>query len=289
MTAQNTPLRFGFVALLLGNICLAFGPLFVRSADTGPVASAFWRMGLAVPVLYLMTRVSGQRVGRPSGKLLTLIILAGIFFAADLASWHIGILRTKLANANLFGNSTSFVYPIYGFMVARQWPTRMQGLALSLAGVGAALLLGQSYELSPRNFVGDMFCILAGILYTVYFVLMGQARNSRGPWPLLSLSSLASLIPLLILALAMGEHIWPGDWTVLLMLALVSQVLGQGLMIYAVGSMPPLTIGLTLLTQPVVAALIGWWWFGEHLGPLDLVGAATIALALILVRTRASD
>lgn len=76
----------------------------------------------------------------------------------------------------------------------------------------------------------------------------------------------------------------PGNWTPLIILALVSQVLGQGLMTYALGRLSPLVIGLALLIQPVVAAAVGWIVYGERLGPLDLVGAVLVAIALVLVR-----
>ena len=52
--ATQAPLRFGLTALLIGNLCLAFGPVFVRMADTGPVASAFWRIALAIVPLFVI-------------------------------------------------------------------------------------------------------------------------------------------------------------------------------------------------------------------------------------------
>ncbi len=55
-------------------------------------------------------------------------------------------------------------------------------------------------------------------------------------------------------------------------------------MVYALGRMSPLVIGLSLLTQPITAALTGWLMFDETLSPPDLAGAALIALALVLVR-----
>jgi drug/metabolite transporter (DMT)-like permease len=69
-----------------------------------------------------------------------------------------------------------------------------------------------------------------------------------------------------------------------MILALSSQVLGQGLLVYALGALPPLVIGLTLLTQPAISALVGWLAYGETLSAMDWVGAAAIAAALVLVR-----
>ena len=280
--AQSAALPFA--ALIAANVALAFGPWFVRVTEVGPVAAAFWRIALAAPVL---TALAAATRGRPfaSARGLGWVIAgSGVLFAGDLALWHVGIHHTKLANATLFGNVATFVFPLWGFAVARAWPTRMQGVALLLAAGGAALLMGRSYQLSPENLVGDILCLLAGLLYAGYFILMVRVRERVAPLPALALSSVAAAAPLLIAALALGERVMPGDWTPLILLALCSQVIGQGLMTYALGRLSPLVIGLALLTQPIVAAVIGRAAFGERLGAAALIGAAMVAVALVLVR-----
>ncbi len=273
-----------FVAVVVANVMLAFGPWFVRMADTGPVAAAFWRITLAAPVIAALAIAAGGRPKRLGAGLWSMLILGGICFAADLGSWHLGILRTTLANATLFGNSATLIFPIYGFLVARAWPTRMQGFALVLALAGAALLMGRSYSLDARNLAGDLLCVLAGVLYAGYFIFMARARAVMAPLSSLALSSLASIVPLYIFASVMGERIWPDHWGALIGLALCSQVIGQGCMIYALGKLSPLVIGLALLIQPVVAGAIGWVVYGERLGATDLIGVLMVAAALVLVR-----
>jgi drug/metabolite transporter (DMT)-like permease len=265
-------------------MALAFGPLFVRMADTGPVASAFWRLALAAPVLLLLTRPTGQRIGHIALPMLGAIALGGIFFAADLGAWHLGILKTKLANATLLGNTASLLFPLYGFLIARALPSRAQGLALALALIGGVLLLGRSYELSRENLIGDLLCLLAGVLYTFYLIAIDRARAGLQAWPVLALSTLAGILPLFLFAHALGESIWPQNWGPLIGLALGSQLIGQGLLVYAMGHVRPLVTGLAFLTQPVIAAVIGWSLYGEALAPLDWIGAALIAAAMVLVR-----
>jgi drug/metabolite transporter (DMT)-like permease len=284
ISGDKARLGFAVAALVVGNLSLAFGPLFVRMADTGPVASAFWRMALATPLLFLVARVAGQPARRLSAGMWVVLAASGVMFAADLAAWHLGIVLTKLANANLLGNAAAFLLPLYAFFTARSWPTRTQGVALGLAGAGAALLLGRSFELSPQNFLGDLLCIVAGISYTAYLVIMARVREDLAPLPALAWSTLMSVLPLLLLAVLMGETIIPHLWTPLLLLTFFSQILGQGLMIYALGKVAPILYGITLLLQPMVAAMIGWLAYGERLGPADWVGTLLIALALVLVR-----
>lgn len=281
-----------FLALAGGNVALAFGPLFVRQAASdalvGPIAAGFWRLALAAPVLLVLTRLRGQPIGRPGWPVVGLIALGGVFFAADLAAWHLGILRTKMANATLLGNSASLIFPLYGFLVARSWPSRAQGVALLLAAAGGVLLMGRSYEVSPRYLVGDLLCLLAGVLYTFYLISIDRARARLQPWPVLALSTIAGVVPLLGFALLAGERIMPASWTPLVGLALVSQLIGQGLLVFAMGHVRPLVVGLAFLLQPVVAAAIGWLSFGEALTILDWIGAAAVAVAIVLVRRPAA-
>ncbi len=283
---QRAPRR-AIAAVIVANVALAFGPWFVRLADTGPVAAAFWRIALALPLLLAAAAWRGRGQGGGAfgraGALWLPLLIAGLAFAVDLGSWHIGIRRTTLANATLFGNCAVLIFPLYGFVAMRRWPTRIQGAALALAAVGATLLIGRSAELSSRHLAGDLFCLLAGVLYALYFIVMARVRRTLAPVPALALSSVASVAPLLGFALALGEPILPGDWTPLIALALVSQIAGQGLMIYALGHLTPLVVGLALLVQPLVAATIGWLAYGERLGATDAVGAVLVAVALAIV------
>ena len=280
--AIAAPGLIAFAALVVANVALAFGPWFVRATEVGPVAAGFWRLTLAVPFLVVLAVQQGARPMRLGWKLWAGLLAGGVCFAADLGTWHLGILRTTLANATLFGNVATLIFPIYGFLIARSWPTRTQAFALALAAAGGALLLGRSYQLDAKNLAGDLFCLLAGVLYTVYFILM--ARATLAPVSALTLSTLAGIAPLLLFALAMGERVLPAHWTPLIGLALCSQVLGQGLMIYALGRFTPLVIGIALLIQPVVAGIVGWLVYGERLGTADLVGVVMVATALVLVR-----
>jgi len=273
-----------FAALLTANMALALGPWFVRLADVGPVAAGFWRLAIAAPLLLLLCRAARQPVRAMPPRTWTVLALGGFFFAADLAAWHVGILHTTLANASLFGNISSLMFPIYGFLIARALPGRAQLFAMLLAAVGAVLLLGRSYQLSSQNLLGDLLCITGGLLYTFYLAAMGSARGTLQPLPTITVATIFGTVPLLLFALLLGETVWPQDWTPLLLLAFGSQLIGQGLIVYAIGHLPPLVIGLGLLTQPIVAAAIGWTVYGEQLGFVDIVGAVAIAVALVLVR-----
>lgn len=272
------------LALLGGNIALALGPWLVRLADTGPVSVGFWRLALALPFLALIARANSQRLVGISRRTAALVLLGGVFFGLDIASWHIGIGETRLANATLFGNSGSIILMIWTFIVLRRLPQGREWPAIVAALAGAAILLTRSMEISQTNFVGDLFCLIAGLLYAGYLLLLQHARKELGGWALLTLAGLASTPILLMTALTLGEPFWPTVWTPVVILALSSQIMGQGLLVYALRHFTPLIIGIALLTQPAVAALVGWLAFDEVLVPMDYAGIVLVGSALVLAK-----
>ncbi|RXZ30286.1 DMT family transporter [Sphingomonas desiccabilis] len=287
MTSGSRGTGMGLAAAVVANLTLATGPWLVRLAETGPVAAGFWRLALAMPALLIWSAVANPGALRRGLAFWPVLLVAGLAFAADLATWNVSIHRTTLANATLFANSATLIYPVYGFLIARAWPSRPQVAALLLAMVGGGMLLGQSAELSHAHLMGDLLALFAGLAYAVYFIGMARVRAAVPPMPALALSGIATMAPLLLLAIGLGERLMPtgtAGWGPLIGLALVSQVFGQGLMIYALGRLPPLVIGITLLLQPIVAGGIGWAVYGERPGVPDWIGALLVAVALVLVR-----
>ena len=271
-------------ALLLGNAALAMGPWFVRLADTGPVAAGFWRLFLAIPFIALLARANRQPLGGMQRGVLLAVLLGGVLFGLDIASWHVGIDYTRLANATVFGNAGSLVLMVWGFVAWRRLPRGSEWPALVAALAGAAILMGRSFGISAQTLYGDLLCLLAGLLYAGYLLILQDARQKLGNWSLLTWSCCASAVVLLFVALLRGEPIWPGDWRPVVGLSISSQLIGQGCLVYALRHFPPLVIGIALLCQPAVAALAGWISFGEVLSLVDLLGVALMGSALVLAK-----
>ena len=90
-----------FAALVVGALAMGISPIFVRLADVGPFASAFWRVTLALPLLWAWLRIAEAR--EPSdGRIGRADIFAGLAFAGDLFFWHLSIVTTSVANATFF-------------------------------------------------------------------------------------------------------------------------------------------------------------------------------------------
>jgi drug/metabolite transporter (DMT)-like permease len=152
------------------------------------------------------------------------------------------------------------------------------------AFVGAALLMGQSLDLSPLHFQGDILSLGAGLTYTVYLVLMMRVRQNTESWGALGMASAVAAVVLLAASLSAGEQVIPTVWWPVVLLAFTSQFFGQGCLTYALPHFSPLVIGLALLFQPALSAAAGWLAFGETLTAMDFIGSALVMIALVLVR-----
>ena len=277
-----------FAALIGGNVALAFGPWFVRLADTGPVAAGFWRLFLPLPLFLGLAWWEGGRgdgMGA-SRRSIAMVMAAGAFFALDLASWHVGIELTRLGNATLFGNAGSVILMAWGLITLRRGPTGGEWAAVIAALAGAAILMGRSLDISVATLMGDAFCLFAGLFYAFYLIPAQRARRTMGQWQVLSLVCLAGAPVLLVIAFLLNEPVWPTNWLPVIGLALSSQVIGQGLLVFSMKHFEALVIGLALLTQPAIAAAIGWFAFGEILLPLDIAGMLLLGGSLVLARTK---
>ena len=281
---QQPPSLLAFAALLAGNIAIAFGPLLVRFADSGPIATGFWRLALATPFLFFVGYRFGFRFSALGKSTIWQVIIAGLFFGVDIILWHIGIFQTKMANATLFANCASLILVVYGIFVARKMPSKWESAAVLFAFVGAALLMGQSLDLSPLHFQGDILSLGAGLTYTVYLVLMMRVRQNTESWGALGMASAVAAVILLTASIVAGEQVVPTVWWPVMLLAFTSQFFGQGCLTYALPHFSPLVIGLALLLQPALSAAAGWLAFGETLTTMDFMGSALVMIALVLVR-----
>lgn len=280
------------VALFAGAVSIAAAPILVRLADVAPVASAFWRVALAVPVLWAWEAVRTRRtragVGPADGPVPVLgLVLAGVFFAADLALWHLSILWTTVANATLLANVAPVFVVLAGYLFFSQRFSGRFLAGLVLAMVGVAALIGASAEVGGERLVGDALGLATAVCYASYIVAVARVRARAATATVMLWSSLVTAVVLLPLALLAPGPFWPSGldgWLVLAALALVSQVGGQGLIAYALAHLPAAFGSVSLLAQPVIAAGLAWLLFAEALGPLELAGAGLVLAGIAMAR-----
>jgi len=291
-TDSNTPSRpadrWALPALFLGAAGISFAPIFVRLSETGPTATAFWRIALSLPILavLMMRRPDAERrVSRLSGRPWAGLIATGLFFAADLGVWHWSIHFTTVANATLFANFAPIFVTLAAFFLFGERFSKFFYGGLAGATLGAATLIGASLSMSPRTLFGDMLGLATAVFYAGYLMTVSRLRARVSTLALMFWSGLVSSLALLLAALATGEAMIPVSargWAVLVALALISQVLGQTLIAYALVHLSAAFGSVNLMLQPVLSIVLAWGLLSESLGPRQILGALIVLTGLFL-------
>ncbi len=283
-----------FLALLGGAVAIGFAPIFVRLSEVGPVATAVWRVVLAVPVLWIAAALvpkdpsTTAPAGRSAGWWMMLV--AGLFFAADLAVWHWSIRFTSVANSTLLANFAPGFVVLYAWFAHRHRVTRRFLLAMLVAFLGVALLIGRDFRLDSRALFGDLLGLATAVFYAGYLL---SIKDLRGRFPtviIMARTALVTALALLPVAALSHEVFWPRTahgWTLLAGLALVSHVGGQTLIAYALAKLPAPVASVTLLVQPVTATLAAATLLGEPVVFLQALGMVLVLAGVFVARQEA--
>lgn len=284
-------------ALFAGAIFIALSPIWVRVSEVGPTASAFWRVSLAVPLLWILffslktNETQGFRTQRIA------LLFAGIAFAGDLAFWHWSVKYTSVANSTLLANLASIFVTLAAWILWKQRPSGLFLAGLAAALFGVALLvqtsLAGSAGASPSALLGDGLGVVTAMFYAWYLLSVKGLRD-RGASTLwiMAVTTTITAVILLPVALASGEALLPATaagWLKLLGLAWISHAAGQGLIAYALAQLPAGFTSVGLLLQPVMAAVFAWILLGEPLVALQVAGGAVVLAGIYLARKASSQ
>ena len=282
----------GFVCVVIGAVCIGFAPIFVRLSEVGPVATAVWRMTLSLPLLWSLAAFNARPAGeeptpeRP-GTGWAAMAVAGFFFAADLAVWHWSLHLTTALNSTLLSNFAPVFVVLFGWAAWGQTVTRRFVLAMVVALAGTCLLLGRDFHLDRRALLGDALGLVTAFFYGGYQLSIKALRGRFETTDIMARSGLVAAALLLPLALGTHETMLPHTthgWVVLAALALIVHAGGQGLIAYGIGKLPSAVASVSLLVQPVTAAIAAAVILHETVALVQVVGMTLVLVGVFVAR-----
>lgn len=289
--------RIAILALFIGAVTIAFAPILVRLSEVGPSATGFHRFLLAIPLYWAIAATLPRTTGsdrtaegseRPTTvRDFVLIAMAGVYLAADVAVWHYSIQMTTVANSTLLANVAPVFVVLGGWLLFRTRVTGTYLVGLAAAMTGVFILSRASLSLSQDHFVGDLLGVLTAVFYAAYQMSVERLRKRFSTVTIMKYAIPASALIMLPVALASGDDLLPvtlAGWGFLIALAAGPQVFGQGLIAWALAHLPVAFASVSLLVQPVTAALVAWALFGEHIGLQQGIGAVIVLAGIMLAR-----
>lgn len=299
MTQLHTPSREhisharAYLVLALGVFAIGWSALFVRWSAVPGWTSAFWRMAIAQLVFVPWALGSRARQGATAPKIerraVNAAIIAGVFFAADLALFNTAVMVSSAANATLLGVNAPIFVALGEWLLHRTRPTRRfwTGFVLSLLGMVA--IVGHDLAKHPTLGLGDAFALIGAACYAGYLLYVGRSRTTMDALTFSAISGVTAAMTLLLICLVIGTplHGFPAtSWLALFGLALVTQVVGHLSVAYSLGKLPVSITSVALLGQAPITAILAVPLLGESLSALQVLGGALVLFGIYVVNRR---
>jgi len=262
-----------------GKLALASLPLLgllaLRMALTAGTLGAYaWRARL--PLAY-------------RGRSLAYIAGHSVFFIASQVLLFTGLTMTGAGRAAiLFNMQPFFTLLLLPLFVPGERASARGWLGTVVAFTGVALVLAER-GLEGGALAGDLLCLVAALGWTGSVILnRSMPRDVSAPsvifWnalvalPILGLASLA-LEPALAwrpTGVALASLVYLG---------VVAGGVGFVLVVWLMRTYVASRVNVFMFLMPVFGVLAGWALLGEPVGPLQLLGAAAVALGILVVST----
>jgi drug/metabolite transporter (DMT)-like permease len=277
------------LALVAGALAIGSAGIFVRLSETGPIASAFWRGAFALPLLAVWARFESGRGARGAQVVRSpwepRFFWVGALFAGDLAFWHWSLMLTSIALSTLEANLAPIGVTLIAWIAWRERPRPTFVAALLLALGGVSLMVSPKLGQGSRALLGDLLGIATAGFYAGYIVVVARLRASYATNVVMFRTTL--VYTLLLLPLALMDRFLPQTkqgWLLLVALAVIAQVVGQGLIAFALAHVSATFGSVGLYVQPVASAVYAWLLLGERLTAIQVIGGAITLSAIALAR-----
>jgi len=276
------------LAALIGALCIAFSGIFYRFALVTPATATTFRCLYGLPILALVAWLERRRYGPLPSSTIRLAILAGVFFACDLLSWHHSVDAVGAGLATVLGNLQVLVVPLVAWAVFRERPPQPALLALPVVLAGAILISGviggEAYGTNPPLGVG--LGTFTAFAYSGYLLVIRRGgRDIRRPAGPVAVSTLSTMVVAVIFGVVSGEldpiphlpgHLW------LILVGITSQSIGYLVISISLPRLPASLVSIILMVQPIATMVLAFILLQEVPSIGQLVGVFLIMAGVLL-------
>jgi drug/metabolite transporter (DMT)-like permease len=270
------------LAALLGALCIAFSGIFYRLAAATPASAAVFRCLYGLPLLAVIAWWEHRRYGGLPRRTVALGLIAGVFFAIDLLSWHHAVDVVGAGLSTVLANQQVLIVGLAAWLIFGERPSRAVALAVPVVLVGVVLISGLfddgAYGENPA--LGVVLCLVTALAYAGYLIVIrhGSRDERRIAGPLV-VSTFATMVVAGLAGVPLGEldlaPSWPSHgW--LMLYGLTSQSLGYLLISVSLPRLPAVVTSIILLAQPVATMVLSIVLLRESPSALQLVGVALV-------------
>ena len=270
------------VMIVVGVFGISLSSIFVRYADAPSAVTAVWR--LLWTVLLMTPLVLGKKSVRgefrqADRKSIFLSILSGLFLAAHFVLWFESLVHTTVASSTTIV-CTEVIWVALGFCLFLRGKLSVKAVAAIAVAFGGSVLIAWSDSgIGGSHLYGDILALLAAVAVAVYTLLGRVVREKLSTTVYTYIVYAACLACLLVTCLAQGSSMLAFGIRPIfvgLLLAVFSTILGHSIFSWCLKYFSPAFVSASKLCEPVVAAVLAGFLFGEIPGWLQIAGGVLI-------------
>lgn len=269
-------------------------PVMIKTVGATGLVTAFYRLWLAIPLLWVIAAWRGGWRARLGAQWLRASIAGGLLFGLHQILFFSALKWTSVASVTVIGAlQPALVLLVAGPLLGERVSPRAVGWA-ALAVLGTiAVALGAGVG-AGRRLAGDGLAVLNLVAFTAYFVASKRFRVRTAAWEYtLGMTTVAGLV-VAVVCVAGGQDLGSprgGDWLVLFLIGALPGTLGHVLTNWAHAHTSAFAVSNLLLAAPVLATGLAWVFLGEALQTFQVLGGALtlFGIAMVIGSTRSYE
>jgi drug/metabolite transporter (DMT)-like permease len=214
--------------------------------------------------------------------------VGAVGYGVSLGFQFVGTKLSTAANGSLVTSATPALILPFAYFLLKEPITRRRLVAILVATLGVlAVIDPRSAQLSSTLFLGNMSLLGAAITWALYSVLVRKVSTNVDmiqASAIMLLGGLPITIPISaweITSQGIGA-ITPGILAGILFLGIISTAIAMFLWNYAFAELPAGVASLTFFAQPVVGTLLGWFFLGDKITALFIIGGILIGIGIVI-------
>ena len=270
------------IMIVVGVIGISLSSIFVKYSAAPSAVTAAWR--LIWTVLLMTPVVLGKREVRrelweTDRKTAILSVLSGLFLAIHFALWFESLRHTTVASSTTIV-CTEVIWVSLGFcMFLKGKLTKKAVAAIGVTFAGSVLIALADSASGDAHLYGDVLALLAAVAVAVYMLIGRVVRTEASTTVYTYLVYTACGAVLMILCMVQGYGLFSFGFSAVivgLLLAVFSTILGHSIFSWCLKFFSPSFVSASKLCEPVVAAILAGFLFGEVPTALQLLGGGLI-------------
>ena len=277
-----------YLALAFGLLVLAWGALLIRWANAPGLVTSFYRNSIAALVLFILsTWLLGKDNIALGSSNMRLAIWAGVFYGIDVGLHAVGVNLIGATIPTVLANTAPIWVGLGAMLFFREQLRIGFWFGLTLAMIGAVMLMGVDQLHNVTQSIGSFYGLLAGVFYAAFFLLSQKARENVDPFSFLCIAFASAGCTTGLIAILFGQPLSGYSmltYMIFVVYGAVIQVGGWLCVTYALGKLSASTVAPILLMQAVITGVLAHLFLGEHLNYMQYLGGAIVLSGIFVVQ-----